>query len=181
MPHSEKIVTVPNLMVVDFYADRSELSDEMKRWMDKHLNSKVLAAENCERRIWAGHEDVISTMPNIGIYRDSRVFTGAPAYAFILRYMSGIANPFGLDRPAYDRFYESTAKMVSRSPRYYSNFHEIVGQLSRDSNFIISNVCDKVRPIRPWLIAREMAYQAAGSNILIIGEMDVIMIMILKF
>jgi hypothetical protein len=172
MPNSDKKVTVPNLMVVDFYADRSELSGEMKRWMDKHLNSKVLAAENCERRIWIGHQDVISTMPNIGIYRDSRVFTGAPAYAFILRYMSGIANPFGLDRPAYDRFYESTAKMVSRSPKFYSHLHEILGQLTRDSNFIISNVCDKVRPIRPWLIAREMAHQAAGSKILIIGEMD---------
>ncbi|MEM6812386.1 MAG: hypothetical protein AAF549_07960 [Pseudomonadota bacterium] len=166
-------ITLNNLAVVDFYADRKrELTEDTKRWMDCHLSSKVIAAENCERRIWMGHESLLSSIPNLDRYRERRFYTGESAYSFALQYLSGIANPYGLDRPARDRFYLAAARMASRDAKFYKNFDDIIAKLTRDSGFIIANVCDNIQPIRPWLIARDIGGLKAGTKVLVIGELD---------
>lgn len=167
-------LNIADLVVVDFYADRKELSEDMRYWMDSHLNSRVFCAENCERRIWLGDAESFKSFPihDLKRYRATEIHTGKNAYAFMLTYATGFANPHGLDRPAHDRFYSAWAKLSARKSGDREKYSDLITLLVRDAAFIKSNITNQVRPVRPWLIAREASSQGFQSNIVVIGELN---------
>lgn len=167
-----KKLKAAKLVVVDFNIKRTGMSEDMKKWQSSNINNKIVCVEKCDRRIFMGDAKSFSEMPDISEYDDPHRYEGADAYAQMLLYMTGLANPTGLDKPANERFYVGWGRISNKNSEQAVFYSGILEQLTRDSQFITSHIVDRIRPSRPWLIAREISQLQKDSHVVVIGELS---------
>jgi hypothetical protein len=86
-------------------------------------------------------------------------------------FILGFANSEGAyDPAAKSRFMEGWSKLAKRNPDTEKIYRPILSGLALDSHLVEKQMPSKVKPQRPWLIARELSQQQKGDSVLIIGE-----------